>query len=408
MHLFRLLQAERLPFSWANAGCPCRKTPFLQPKLAIFVPISIGRHTTFPLPLFLSELHLRQFKNHAERPFVLAEHLNAFTGPNGTGKTNVLDAIYYLCLCKSRFGLSDRELVLQGEGFFRLDGRFVLPDGPTTVTAKVAPPRRKEFLLGEVPYTRLSDHIGRLPLVMIAPDDTELALGGSEIRRAFLDIALSQTDPEYLAALMQYNRLLEQRNALLKQDPPPPQLRALLEAFDAGMVPIGKLIHARRAQFVEAFLPRFAACYAAISGAREVPALVYGSPLHEAEFSAILQSRFEKDRLLRRTTGGPHRDDLQLELDGREVKRYASQGQLKSFVLAMRLAQYEYLRDARGTAPLLLLDDIFDKLDAQRVRQLLVLLRERRYGQIFLTDTHADRVGRLLEELDGEKRIFEM
>ena len=357
----------------------------------------------------VAELHLRQFKNHAERHFVLAEHLNAFAGPNGTGKTNILDALHYLCLCKSRFGLSDRELVQQGSDYFRLDGVFALDGGETaTVTAKVAPPRRKEFLYDDVPYTRLSDHIGRLPLVMIAPDDTELALGGSEARRGFLDLTLCQTDPAYLSALVVYNRLLEQRNALLKQDPPPPQLAGLAEAFDARLIPLGTFLYERRKAYIQAFMPRFEACYAAISGERERPALQYSSQLNEAEMADILRQRWEKDRILRRTTGGPHRDDLLLTLDGREVKRYASQGQLKSFVLSMRLAQYEYLREARDVAPLLLLDDIFDKLDAGRVRHLLLLLRERRYGQIFLTDTHPDRVARLLEELDGEKKIFEM
>ncbi len=358
--------------------------------------------------MFLSELHLRQFKNHGDRHFALAEHLNAFVGPNGAGKTNMLDAVHYLCLCKSRFGLSDRELVQQGGAFFRLDGRFSVAGETVAVTAKVAPPRRKEFLCREVAYERLSDHIGLLPVVMIAPDDIELALGGSEVRRTFLDISLSQTDPGYLTALIQYNRLLDQRNALLKQDPPPPQLRALLEAFDAQLVPKGTLVHERRARYVEGFLPRFAACYAAISGEREVPGLLYSSQLNGEDFSDILRARSEKDRLLRRTTGGPHRDDLTMQLDGREVKRFASQGQLKSFVLAMRLAQYEHLHEAIGKPPLLLLDDIFDKLDADRVRQLLQLLRRRRYGQIFLTDTHADRVERLLEGLDGEKKVFGM
>lgn len=356
--------------------------------------------------MILTSLSLRQFKNHAEQHFALAADINAFTGPNGVGKTNVLDAIYYLCLCRSRFGLADRELVQQGESFFRLDGQFLSGDEKLLVTAKVAPPRRKDFLCQDVPYTRLSDHIGRIPVVMIAPDDTELVLGGSEERRAFVDATLSQTDPAYLRALIQYNRLLEQRNALLKQDPPPNQLGALLEAFDAGLLPNGTFLFEQRKRYLEVLLPLFSVCYEAISGGQESPSIAYISQLHEGPFADLLQSRSEKDRLLRRTTGGPHRDDLSLSLDGREVKRFASQGQLKSFVLAMRLAQYEYLRDVRGTAPLLLLDDIFDKLDANRVRQLLLLLRERQYGQLFLTDTHADRVGRLLEELGGEKRVF--
>ena len=370
--------------------------------------------------MHLTSLKLTNFKNYESQAFVLSPHLNCFTGLNGMGKTNVLDAVYYLCLCKSHTGLNDRHLVRHGESFFRLEGAFqpsTVDRRPSTIVAKYSLGQRKEIERDGVAFNRLIDHIGQFPVVMIAPDDVALVQDGSEDRRRFLDSTLSQISPGYLQNLLTYNALLRQRNALLKKFAEEKTFDAtLLEGIDRQMPAPAQALFEQRRDFTAGFRPLFQEFYAAISGGREAVDVAYesdmemtlpesGSPLNLAD---LFQKNLEKDRLLQRTSGGPHRDDLVLIMDGQPVKKFASQGQLKSFLLALRLAQYELLRLEKGFAPILLLDDIFDKLDEQRVRQLVGLLIGRDFGQIFVTDTQRSRLEEIIASFTGEYLVFEI
>jgi len=357
----------------------------------------------------LSQLKLTNFKSYAAQTFDFCPRLNCLTGLNGVGKTNVLDAVHFLCLCKSHAGLNDRNLVLHGETFFRLEGQFELEDGSVKIAAKFQTGQRKEVERNGNAYERLVDYIGQFPVVMIAPDDVSLVQDGSEDRRRFLDSTLSQISPNYLQNLLTYNALLKQRNALLKYfaeqkrfDP------VLLESLDRQMPSPAKAIYEQRLKFAEAFQPLFLDYYASISGGREVVSVRYESDLGKAEFSDMMQQALEKDRFLQRSSVGPHRDDLALFMDGQAVKKFASQGQLKSFLLALRLAQYEVLRREKNVSPILLLDDIFDKLDSQRVRQLVALLIGRDFGQIFITDTQRERIEAVISSFSGEYKMFEV
>ncbi|MFN0015077.1 MAG: DNA replication/repair protein RecF [Saprospiraceae bacterium] len=359
--------------------------------------------------VYLRSIKLAQFKNYEQRSLDLSPRLNCFVGLNGTGKTNLLDAVYVLCLTRSHRNLPDKNLILHGEGFFRVEGVFEHDGERSHVVVKFANGQRKEIERNGSPYPRLIDYVGRFPVVMIAPDDIALVQDGSEERRRFLDATLSQISSEYLQNLLTYNALLKQRNALLKMfaeqrrfDP------MLLEAVDQQMPEPAAVISEKRREFSNAFSPVFQEMYAAIAGDGEQVAFVLEPGSDSDDFTATLRANIERDRILERTSAGPHRDDLALTLHGHPVKKYASQGQLKSFLLALRLAQYDVLRQEKGVSPLLLLDDIFDKLDEQRVRQLVALLIERNFGQIFITDTQRGRVEAVVSSFAGEYLMVEV
>ena len=359
--------------------------------------------------MHLSQLKLTNFKSYESQTFDLSPRLNCLTGLNGVGKTNVLDAVHFLCLCKSHAGLNDKHLIRHGAAFFRLEGRFEGPEGPVKIVAKYQSGQRKEIERNGTAYERLVDYIGQYPVVMIAPDDVSLVQEGSEDRRRFLDATLSQISPDYLQNLVIYNALLKQRNALLKSFAELRRFDAdLLESIDRQMPVPAQVIYDQRKHFVAAFQPLFLEYYAAISGSRESVAVRYDSDLEKADLAELLHKALEKDRFMQRSTTGPHRDDLALFMDGQAVKKFASQGQLKSFLLAIRLAQYEVLRQERKLTPILLLDDIFDKLDIQRVRQLVALLIRRDFGQIFITDTQRDRIESVIASFSGEYKMFEV
>ncbi|MBV6442591.1 MAG: DNA replication/repair protein RecF [Haliscomenobacteraceae bacterium CHB4] len=372
--------------------------------------------------MYLSSLKLFNFKNYEQLALTFSPRLNCFSGLNGMGKTNVLDAVHFLCLCKSHTGLNDKYLVRHGASFFRLEGAFRRTTGeqaeqpgannqqPTTrIVAKYPLGQRKEIERDGAPFNRLTDYIGQFPVVMIAPDDVALVQDGSEDRRRFLDATLSQISPGYLQSLLTYNALLKQRNALLKKFAEEKTFdAALLESIDRQMPAPAQALFEQRRQFTEAFQPLFRELYTAISAGREAVDVRYDADMEEYGLAALLQNNLEKDRLLQRTTTGPHRDDWALSMDGQPVKKFASQGQLKSFLLALRLAQYEVLRAEKGFAPILLLDDIFDKLDEQRVRQLVGLLIGRDFGQIFITDTQRGRMEAIVASFTGDYKIFEI
>lgn len=326
------------------------------------------------------------------------------------GKTNLLDAIYYLCMCKSSSSQNDRNVLQRAADFFRLEAYFYVEDKKQKIVAKVIPGKTKIFEQGDVPYKKLLEHIGLLPVVMIVPDDTELAREGSEIRRKFLDNTLSQSDAQYLEHLMVYNRVLKQRNAILKQFASNRTFDAtLLSTFDTQLLAPAEYITAQRMSFVQDFSPVFEKYYQVISGDQEIVRCTYKSPLTEQNFSQLLEHAREKDRILQRTTVGVHKDDLKFFIDDFPLKKFASQGQLKSFVLAMKLGQYDFLKVLKKRKPLLLLDDIFDKLDRSRVEHLIDLLVNGDFGQIFITDTHERRIEEIIENFgtDFQKFIIE-
>lgn len=345
--------------------------------------------------MFLDSLILTNFKNYVSQHLGFSPKLNCFTGLNGMGKTNVLDAVYYLCMCKSHFALNDALLVFQGADFLRIEGDFLSKDNKKLkIVAKVQPRKLKVFEHNGVAYEKLGEHIGKIPIVMIAPDDTVLVTEGSEERRRLIDITLSQLDQKYLNSLVIYNKIIEQRNAFLKDTTHNHNADwNLLDIYDQQLLAPAYYIHEQRKQLVAWLSPIFQSYYKKISDDREQPQCTYESKLSLTDFSQLLAQNREKDRILHRSTVGIHRDDLVFTFgDGNPAKRFASQGQLKSFLLAIKLAQYEVLRQHTNKIPILLLDDIFDKLDGERVQHLLSLLAEANFGQIFITDTQGDRM----------------
>ncbi len=357
--------------------------------------------------MHLRRLILTNFKNYEKQVIDCSPTINGYVGLNGMGKTNLLDAIYYLCMGRSYFRFTDLNLVRHGEDFFRLEGQFEVAKRPEKIVAKVGKGRKKVLERGDVPYQRLSEHIGLLPVVIITPDDTSIVNEGSEERRRFVDNTLSQLDPTYLRHLITYNKVLKQRNSALKQMAADNRyVPDLLAVYDEQLLAPAAYIHAHRKALTIDFEPELRRLHYLISGEREKVACHYKSMLLEEELAILLQQRREKDRILQRTTAGIHRDDWTFEIEQQPLKRFASQGQLKSFVLALKLTQYNWLKNEKKSSPLLLLDDIFDKLDHQRVQHLLELLIQGEYGQVFITDTAQDRLSKILSNLKTEYLQF--
>ena len=357
-------------------------------------------------PLYLQQIKLTNFKNYEQQMVDCAPRLNAFVGRNGMGKTNLLDAIYYLCMGKSYFGLNDQYIARHETGFFRLEGSFRIGERTERMIAKVQIRQRKVLEHNGAPYDRLSDHVGRYPVVIVVPDDTALVTEGSEVRRRFMDNTLSQLDPLYLQQLIIYNKVLKQRNALLKDFGGRPVSGGLLEVYDQQLTEPAAYIYQVRSAFMEAFTPLLQAAHQAIVGEAETVELLYRSQLAEAELDHWLVQNRDKDRVLERTTAGIHRDDLVFQLAEQPLKRLGSQGQVKSFVLALKLAQYAYLRAGKDRLPLLLLDDIFDKLDPSRVEQLLTFILAEDFGQVFISDTDPARIKGLLAKFATDHRVY--
>ncbi|MFM2136166.1 MAG: replication and repair protein RecF, partial [Bacteroidota bacterium] len=341
----------------------------------------------------LRRLTLFNFKNYSQAEIDLDPSCNAFTGENGEGKTNLLDAIHYLALCKSYFHPVDSQNIRHDEDTAMLQGLFLHNGKEESISCGIRRNQKKVFRRNAKEYDRLTDHIGLVPVVMIAPTDTQLITDGSEERRRFLDSIIAQFDKPYLDDLVNYNRVVSQRNALLKHAAASGRLdRETLSVFNEQLVPYGTRIHAARNAFVKSFEPVFRDFYRFISDGKEATTVVYSSHLEESDFANLLERSFERDRAATYTTVGVHKDDLELLIEGRPVRRYASQGQQKSFVIALKLAQFDLMRDRSGQKPILLLDDIFDKLDDRRVSRLMELVSEDHFGQLFITDTHPQRI----------------
>ncbi len=353
--------------------------------------------------MHLKTLKLTNFKNYNTQSLTFCERINGIVGKNGAGKTNLLDAVYYLCMCKSYFGMPDSAVVRHEQDVFRVDGLFDKEEDPVHIVAKIRIRRKKELMCNDLIYSKLSEHVGVLPVVVIAPDDTQLATEGSEYRRKFLDETLSQLNRLYLRHLIQYNKVLAQRNASLKQMAKNGHFdHALIETYNTQLAPAAAYIHEARREFMVDFLPVFKIFYTKISNKSEEVACTYLSALHDRQLIDLLEENYEKDKILQRTTQGIHRDNLEFIIEGKPVKRFASQGQLKSFILALKLAQYELIKQQKGTYPILLLDDIFDKLDATRIESLIDLLASDEFGQVFITDAHEER----LEDIIKNKNIL--
>lgn len=352
-------------------------------------------------------LTLYQFRNYADEKISMHPGINAFTGLNGMGKTNILDAVYYLCLGKSFFNASDKHIYMNEKDAFRISGTFEQEGYDETVTIKSIAGQKKEISISGKKLTRIADHVGRFPCVMIAPADIQILLSGSEERRNFMNNTIVQYDAEYLDQLLTYNRLLKQRNALLKQiqdtNIPQPEL---LNVISEKMAAPADYIFKARQHFESLLQPVFTYIYELVSGRKESCSIQYESQLSTEDFMQLNQKNRPKDLVLARTTGGIHKDDLNFLMNGRELKEYGSQGQLKSFVLALKLSQYKILHQVRNIKPILLLDDIFDKLDKQRVSNLLSIVRGEDFGQVLLTDTQEDRIHEILSNLGQEYRIF--
>lgn len=357
--------------------------------------------------MHLQELKLTHFKNYEFQSLAFSPRLNLVAGLNGMGKTNLLDAVYYLCMGKSHFQGTDRNVVRQGDEFFRLEGYFFLKEKKEKIVAKVVPGKQKTIERNDDPYPRISDHVGLLPVVFMAPDDTALALEGSEERRRFLDNTLCQLDHRYLEELVTYNKVLEKRNAQLRQFAERGNFNALLlAAFDRQLLEPARYLLEKRQHFIGEFQPVFNEFYRVICGGREEVNCRYRSQLADTDFATLLAGSVEKDRILQRTTTGIHKDDLVFHLNDLALKRFASQGQLKSFVLALKLAQFEILKKEKGETPILLLDDLFDKLDDDRVSQLIELLVKDGFGQVFITDTHPERAEEMARNFEGQYKKF--
>ncbi len=359
--------------------------------------------------MYLQQLSVINFKNYAEARLDLSPGVNAFTGNNGAGKTNLLDAVHYLSLCKSYFNPIDTQQIKQGGDFFIINGTFVKNGNTDTVACGVKRNQKKQFKRNKKDYQRLADHIGLFPLVMVSPYDVSIIIEGSEERRRFIDNVISQTDNQYLDELIAYNKILINRNAVLKQMNDARQFDGnLLAVFDEQLVPLGAGIFEKRKVFMDAFTPIFNAHYQFISNGAELVELVYESQLLNENLSDLLKNTTEKDRILKRTTAGIHRDDLLFSIHGMPMKKFGSQGQQKSFLIALKLAQYTFLYQQKGFKPLLLLDDIFDKLDELRVTKLMQMVSDHNFGQVFITDTSEQRVADVFKKIGVDYQLFKV
>ena len=360
--------------------------------------------------MWLKHLSVLNFKNYADSSLDFLPETNAFTGQNGSGKTNLLDAIHYLSLCKSYFNPIDSQHIKKGEDWFMVQGQFDRELMLDAISCSIKRNQKKQFKKNKKEYGRLADHIGQFPLVMISPNDTFIILDGSEERRKFVDNVISQTDNQYLDILITYNRILLQRNTLLKNIRDTGIFdKGLLEVLNLQLVEAGERIFNIRQRFMQEFLPEFRRYYQFLTDDVEQVDLVYESQLQGQIFLELLNKSIDKDRALERTTVGIHKDDLQFSIhQGMQLKKFGSQGQQKSFLIALKLAQYAFLKNKKQFKPLLLLDDIFDKLDDQRTKKLMQLVSEDEFGQIFLTDTDSSRIRRIFQEIGKPIRIFEV
>jgi len=359
--------------------------------------------------LFVQNISLTQFRNYLHQKFNFSERIVAISGDNGTGKTNLLDAIYYLCFTKSYFSKSDAQSAHNNLQGFRIEGTITGNDDPSKLVCIFRENNRKEFQLNGNPYKKFSEHIGKFPCVFVAPDDVQVITEGSEKRRNFFDAILSQLYPTYLQNLIDYKKILDERNSLLKAIAERNYFdETLLDILDEQLVKNGEQVYKTRNQFLEIFIPQAQVEYNLIAENNDIVTLEYLSQLHNSSFKELLQENRQRDFFLQRTGCGIHKDDLEIKLNEMPFKNMASQGQRKSLLFALKLAEFTILKEKKGYTPLLLLDDIFEKLDAQRMHNLLRKVCLQEEAQVFITDTHKERLQKAFEDLRMPYQLIEL
>lgn len=357
--------------------------------------------------MYLKKLSLTNFKNYGQAELEFSPRINCIVGNNGVGKTNILDAIHYLSLTKSFFNPIDSISIRHNEEFFIIQGFFMKNGEEDNIFCSFHRQKQKTLRQNGKEYDRLSDHVGRFPVVMISPADSALIAGGSDERRKFMNKIISQYNPSYLDAVLNYNKALQQRNRLLKdfslyrnfdQD--------MLTVWDAQLVRFGAYAFSERDKLIEEMVPVFCEYYSLVANENEKVRLVYKSQLAQGDPADLLMASVDKDRSLEYTTTGIHKDDLLFELNDYPVRSLGSQGQQKSYLVALKLAKFDYIKKKAGFAPILLLDDIFDKFDSDRVAHIIRLVGNHRFGQIFITDTHQERLQEILDTVDTDYKLF--
>lgn len=359
--------------------------------------------------MFLKKLSLLNYKNFESKNLEFDSKINCFVGNNGVGKTNILDSIYHLSFGKSYFNPISSQNIKHEEDFFVIDGVFEKDEREEKIVCSLKRNTKKIIKRNGKAYDRFADHIGLLPLVIISPADRDLIVEGSDVRRKFMDGVISQSDKSYLQALINYNKVLAQRNSLLKYF-------AVNHTFDATTLKVyneqlnsyGSEIFQKRVAFLEAFIPIFKEQYKAITGDTEEVSLTYDSKLLDMSLLQLLDKKIEKDRALQYTSVGIHKDDLSLNIMGYPIKKFGSQGQQKSFLIALKFAQFHFMQAISKTTPILLLDDIFDKLDEHRVAHIITLVNQQNFGQIFVSDTHAERTEDIIKKIHQTYKIFKL
>lgn len=352
----------------------------------------------------LEKIVISDFRNIVLQELEFSPNINCISGNNGEGKTNLIDAIWYLSMTKSAFAASDKFNFRHGTEEFAISGTYRMENGLVSRFAIQMTKGDKKLKRDDKPYTRIADHVGVLPVVMVSPSDISLVSESGEERRRFVNAVLSQMDREYLSALQQYNRLLAQRNKILKDQLPD---RSLLEVIDMRMSALAVPIYEARCNFVRDLNPVVSEYYRALSGGSEEVSIEYVSELFKAPLDEILAASFERDMALRYTGSGIHRDDFAFSMDGWPIRRHGSQGQQKSFLVSLKFAQYEIMKRNCGFAPLLLLDDVFDKLDMRRIANLLAMVSGQDFGQIFITDSNKVRMAGIVDGLTQDRAYFE-
>jgi len=359
--------------------------------------------------MYLQKLSLVNFKNISAQTFDFHQKINCFVGNNGVGKTNILDAIYYLSFAKSYFNPIATQNIKHDEAFFVVEGDYLVNERSEKIICTLKKGHKKVLKRNGKAYDKFSEHIGQFPLVIISPADRDLVTEGSDVRRKFVDGVISQQNKTYLQNLLSYNKVLSQRNALLKYFAINRTFDALnLQVYNEQLSVLGTKIYQKRKDFLALFIPIFNQKYQIISDDKEQVNLLYNSQLNDFEMIDLLKENLNKDKMLQYTSVGIHKDDLSFEIGDYPIKKFGSQGQQKSYLIALKLAQFEFIKKQSTVTPILLLDDIFDKLDENRVSQIVELVNDDEFGQIFITDTHKERTENILKQSDKPYQIFKL
>ncbi len=359
--------------------------------------------------MYLQSLQLVNFKNCASAEYEFEAGVNCLVGENGAGKTNVLDAIYYLSHCKSYFNPIDSQNIKHDEPFFVIQGKFNSGNQVDSVYCGMKRGQKKIFKREGKEYDKLSEHIGRYPVVIISPYDKDLVYEGSDVRRKFIDGIISQFNPVYLDRLIRYNKALAQRNSLLKFFWENRTFDAAgLDVWNQQLINAGNFIYEARVDFLNQFVPVFQQLHEKVSGGKEKVELAYHSQLHDHSFAELLDMHLSQDRNRQHSTAGMHKDDLVFEIGGYPLKKFGSQGQQKTYLIALKLAQFEFIAEKKSDKPILLLDDVFDKIDDQRVKRLMELVSDNIFGQIFVTDTDVKRVPEIFAAISANGKVFNL